>query len=81
MEQVILNTFLDFYGEEGFSKLSMWIIKNLYNSKEQVGVIKCNNRSVQKVILGLGLISRIGDSRVIFDILKVSGTLKGLKVK
>jgi RNase P/RNase MRP subunit POP5 len=34
---------------------------------------------VEKVLAGLGLISRLGDSRIIFKILKVSGTIKGLK--
>jgi ribonuclease P/MRP protein subunit POP5 len=80
LEQAILNTFLDFYGEYGFSKLSLWIIKNLWNSESQTGVIRCNNKSVSQVIAGLGLISRLGDTRIIVKILKVSGTIKGLKV-
>ena len=79
LESAIWNSFLDFYGELGVSELSLWIIKNLWEEKEQVGVIKCNNKSVEKVLAGLGLISRLGDSRIIFKILKVSGTIKGLK--
>jgi|YelNatPaOPRAMG01_1025707.scaffolds.fasta_scaffold08709_6 ribonuclease P/MRP protein subunit POP5 len=79
LESAIWNSFLDFYGELGVSELSLWIIKNLWDEKEQVGVIKCNNKSVEKVLAGLGLISRLGDSRIIFKILKVSGTIKGLK--
>jgi ribonuclease P/MRP protein subunit POP5 len=79
LESAIWNSFLDFYGELGVSELSLWIIKNLWDEGEQVGVIKCNNRSVEKVLAGLGLISRLGDSRIIFKILKVSGTIKGLK--
>lgn len=78
LEQAILNTFLDFYGENGFSKLSLWVFKNLWDGKNQTGVIKCNNKSVLQVVAGLGLISRLGDTRVIFKILKVSGTIKGL---
>jgi ribonuclease P/MRP protein subunit POP5 len=81
LESAILNTFLDFYGEYGFSKLSFWIVKNLYNPELQIGVIRCNNKSVSKVIACLGLISRLGDIRVIFKILKVSGTIKGLNLK
>jgi len=80
LEQAMLNQLLDFYGEDGFSRLSFWIIKNLYNEREQLGVLRCNNKSVQKVIAGLGLISRLGDTRVIFKILKVSGTIKGLRL-
>ncbi|MEM7821416.1 MAG: Rpp14/Pop5 family protein [Candidatus Aenigmatarchaeota archaeon] len=78
LEHAIINSCLEFFGEHGFSQTSLWIIKNLYKEKEQVGVIKCNNKSVQKVISCLGLISRLGDSRVIFKILKVSGTIKSL---
>jgi len=81
LESAILNTFLDFYGEGGFSKLSLWIVKNLYDTEKQIGIIRCNNKSVQQVIAGLGLISRLGDTRITIKILKVSGTIKGLKLR
>jgi len=79
LEQAIWNTMLDFYGEVGVSQLSLWLIKNLWDEKNQIGVIKCNNKSVEKIIAGLGVISRLGDTRVVFKVLKVSGTIKGLK--
>jgi len=81
LEAAVWNLFLDFYGEVGVSKLSMWLIKNLWDERNQIGVIRCNNIPVQKIIAGLGVISRLGDIRVIFKILKVSGTIKGLKLK
>jgi len=81
LEAAVWNQFMDFYGEYGVSKMSLWLMKNLYNKKNQIGVIRCNNKSVQKVIACLGLISRLGDNRLIFKILKVSGTIKGLKLK
>lgn len=80
LEQAIWNQLLDFYGEYGVSKISMWLIKNLWNEKEQAGVIRCNNKSVSQLIAGLGMISRLGDTRIVFRILKVSGTLKGLNL-
>jgi ribonuclease P/MRP protein subunit POP5 len=80
LEAAIWNTALEFLGEEGVSKTSMWLVKNLYNEKEQVGVIKCNSKATQAVIACLGLIQRLGDIRVILKILKVSGTIKGLKI-
>ncbi|MEM5829456.1 MAG: Rpp14/Pop5 family protein [Candidatus Aenigmatarchaeota archaeon] len=79
LENSIWNSFLDFYGELGVSKFSLWIIKNLWDEREQTGVIKCNNKSVEEILAGLGLISRLGDLRIIFKILKISGTIKGLK--
>lgn len=81
LEQAVWNTMLDFFGEQGVSKQSLWLIKNAYNSRKQIGVIRCNNKSVPDIIAGLGLISRLGDIRVIFKILKVSGTIKGLNLK
>jgi len=80
LEQAIWNTMLDFFGELGVSKTSLWIVKNLYDPEKQVGVIRCNNKSVPQVLAGLGLISRLGDIRVTFKILKISGTIRGLKI-
>jgi ribonuclease P/MRP protein subunit POP5 len=80
LEPAILNTFLDFYGEYGFSKLSFWIIKNLYDLEKQIGVIRCNNKSVQQTVAGLGLVSRLGETRITIKIFKISGTIKGLKL-
>jgi len=78
LESSIWQTLLEFYGEFGVSQMSVWLVKNLYDVDKQVGVIRCNNKSVSKVIAGLGLITRLGESRVIFKIDKVSGTIKGL---
>lgn len=78
IEAAIWNTLLDFYGEAGVSKMSLWLVKNLWQQSGQSGVIRCNNTSVTRLIAGLGLISRLGESRIIFKIEKVSGTIKGL---
>ena len=80
LEAALWNTMLEFFGEYGVSKTSVWLIKNLYDPKKQIGVIKCNHKSVTQVIACLGLISRLGESRVVFKILKVSGTIKGLRL-
>lgn len=79
LEAAIWNVLLDFYGEYGVSKLSVWLIKNLYDEQNQIGIIKCNNKAIAPVIAGLGLINRLGDTRVVFKILSISGTIKGLK--
>lgn len=79
LEEAIWNTFLEFFGEANTSKLSLWLIKNLFDQKDQTSVVKCNSKSVEEVVAGLGLISRLGDSRIIIKILKVSGTIRGLK--
>lgn len=78
LEHAIWNTFLDFYGEHGTAELDFWLIKNLYNRSEQIGIIRCNHKSVDETIAGLGLLTRLGDNRIVVKILKVSGTIKGL---
>ena len=81
LESAIWNTAQEFFGELGTAKTSMWIIKNLYDENKQVGVIRCNNISVDKILTTLGLITRLGDIRVIFKIHNISGTIKGLNLK
>jgi len=81
LEAGIWQTLLEVYGELGVSPTSVWLVKNLWDERDQTGIIRCNNKSVSKVIAGLGLITRLGESRVIFKILKVSGTIKSLNLK
>ena len=77
-EQALWHVLLELYGESGMSKTSAWLMKNLYDPREQTGVIRCNHVSVQQILSALGLLTRLGESRVVVKILKVSGTLKGL---
>ena len=79
LESAVWNTMLDFLGEEGVSKTSIWLLKDSWDSKKQTGVIRCNHKSVQDVVASLGLIDRLGDNRITFKILKVSGTIKSIK--
>ena len=58
----------------------MWILKDKWDSKKFIGVIRCNNKSTIPIIASLGLIDRLGDNRISFKILKVSGTIKGLNL-
>jgi ribonuclease P/MRP protein subunit POP5 len=77
-EQAIWHTLLELYGESGVSKMSFRLVRNMYDERGQAGVAKCNHASVPQVVAGLGLVSRLGESKVVAKILKVSGTLKGL---
>lgn len=78
LESAIYGTLLDFHGELGLSQMSVWLMKNTFDETNQTLIIRCNNKSVEKVAAGMGLVSRLGDSRIIIKILKVSGTMKGL---
>jgi ribonuclease P/MRP protein subunit POP5 len=78
LDAAVWNTALDFYGESGVSNMDMWLVKNLYDSKRQIGILRCAHTSVQHAVACLGMIGRLGDTRVSIKILKVSGTIKGL---
>lgn len=78
IETAIKETLLHFYGSFVYSTFSLKIIKNLFNQKENIVVLRCNNLAVNKVLLGISLIARIGDVRVIPKIIRVSGTIKSL---
>jgi len=79
LEHAVWNVFLDFYGENGTAELDLWLVKNLYDENGQMGIIRCGHKAVDKVIAGLGLLTRLGDNRIVVKILKISGTIKGLK--
>ncbi len=78
LEESIWNTFLDFYGENEVGKFGLNLIKNLWDNKKKVGVIRCNHLYLNKVLAGLGLIQRLGDNRINFKIIKISGTIRKL---
>jgi len=50
LEEAIWNHLLDFYGEFGVSLILPWIHKELWNEKQQIGVIECRRNEVQKVL-------------------------------
>lgn len=81
LDAALWNITLDYYGEYGVASMDLWLVKNLYSGKEQIGVLRCDHKAVPAVISCLGLIDRLGDSRVAVKILKVSGTIKGLRKK
>jgi ribonuclease P/MRP protein subunit POP5 len=64
LEAAIWNTLLDFLGEEGVSRTSVWLLKDCWDPKKQIGILRCNHKSVQAVIATLGLIDRLGDNRI-----------------
>ncbi|MFH1106083.1 MAG: Rpp14/Pop5 family protein [Candidatus Aenigmatarchaeota archaeon] len=78
---VAWNSILSFLGERGASRAGVWIVKDLWDQKQQKGVVKCSHRAVESVRSALALITRIGDSRIIINIAGVSGTMQSAKTK
>ena len=81
LSNTIWHSILNFLGEFGSSEADAWIIKESYKEDEQIGLIKCSHISVEKVRAALALVQRIGDTRVIIQILGISGTIKAAKKK
>jgi ribonuclease P/MRP protein subunit POP5 len=77
----IWHSVLNFLGESGTSKTDIWIVKDTFDEKNQMGLIRCSHTSVEQVRTSLALIERIGDTRVVFKILGISGTIKAAKMK
>jgi len=81
MKGAVLNSILNWMGETGFSGARCRIIKNLWDPKKQTGWLGCSPRSVDDVKISLALIHQIGDERVIFQVIRVSGTIKSGREK
>jgi len=77
LESAITQSLLDMYGSKGFAELWYKFLKDTWDGKR--GIIRCAHTKTEDVIAGIGAIERIGDSRVNFKILKVSGTIKKIK--
>ncbi|MBI5060936.1 MAG: ribonuclease P protein component 2 [Candidatus Aenigmarchaeota archaeon] len=78
---VVWNSLLSLLGDAGASEARVWIIQNLYDNKNQRGVIRCKHDSVEEVRSSLALINIIGEGKVIIKILGVTGTIKSAKSK
>ena len=71
----IWNSSLEFLGDLGASKTSLWVHE--YENKE--GIVSCNTRSVDKIIVCLSLIREIESKKLHMRVKGVSGTIKGLR--
>ena len=77
----VMNSVLNWMGEKGLSKSGIRIIRNLWEGSRQEGWLSCSPKSVDDVKMSLALVHQIGDSRVIFRTLRVSGTIKSGREK
>ena len=77
----IWSTLSEWLGEDDMARANIRLIKNLWNPKEKTGFLQCDHRYVDKVKVGLALIHQIGDQKVIFHTLRISGTIKSGKEK
>jgi len=77
----IWHSILNFLGELGTAQANVWLVKNIYDEKNQLGLIRCAHTAVEQVRAALALVNRIGDQRVIIKVIGVSGTIKAARKK
>ena len=77
----IWHSLLNLLGELGASQADIWIAKDTWDEKKQIGIIRCSHDNVEQVRAALALIERIGDIRVIVKVLGISGSIKATKMK
>lgn len=81
IKNAVFSSLLDWIGESELAKADVNFIRNLWNGKSKTGVIRCSHKYVDKVKFGMSLVHQIGDQKVVFQTLRVSGTIKAGKAK
>ena len=81
VRDALWNSMTHWMGEADLGKAGVRIIKNLWNSREQSGFVQVSPKYVDAVKVSMGLIHQVGDQRVIFQSVRVSGTIKSGKEK
>ncbi len=81
VRDALWNSMEHWIGEAGLARAGVRILRNLWNSREQKGFIQVSPKYVDAVKVSMGLIHQLGDQKVIFQSLRVSGTIKSGKEK
>jgi len=68
-------------GQNELAQAEPRLIKNLWDGRKKTGFLQCSPRYVDQIKMSFALIHQIGDQRVIFQVLRVSGTIKSGKEK
>jgi len=68
-------------GQNELAQASPRLVKNLWDGRKKKGFLQCTPKYVDQVKVALALIKQIGDQRVIFQVIRVTGTIKSGKDK
>jgi len=75
-----LSKELIFYiGSIDYSKAGIWLLKDKFNFSKQEFILKTQVSFKEKLIAALLLISKLDKTETRFEVIRVSGTLKGLE--
>ncbi len=79
LRNAVTNALMNWMGEKNFSEAGACLIRNLCHDGKCF--IKCDPKHVDNVKMALMLVHQIGDERVVFQSLRVTGTIKSGKEK
>lgn len=81
VKDAVWNSLENWLGQNELAQAAPRLIKNLWDGRQKKGFMQCNLKYVDQVKMSVALIHQIGDQRVIFQVLRVSGTIKSGKDK
>lgn len=79
ISEELTQELLKYLGGITFSKAGIWLLRDKFSQKEQQLILKVNLDYKNEVLGALSIISNFSKQKVKLEVLKVSGTLKGLK--
>ncbi|MBL7160652.1 MAG: hypothetical protein ISS93_02235 [Candidatus Aenigmarchaeota archaeon] len=78
LKSAIIDSLLEFLGENDFAKAKPRLIKNLCNGKE--GFLQTSPKWVDPCKFALALVHQVADQKIIIQTIKVAGTIKSGKL-
>lgn len=79
LSEDLTNELIYYIGAIDFGKGGIWFLKDKFNQDKQELVIKVGTKFKDKLVASLNLINKIKNKNIEIEILKISGTLKGLE--
>jgi ribonuclease P/MRP protein subunit POP5 len=76
LEYAVKREFKELYGTDGEAKAGMIIVSKRYDEKKQMGVIRVNNKYVDRLKLSLAMVKKIKNTDVIMKTIITSGMIK-----
>lgn len=76
IEDLVWKEIGNHFGSVGSSRIGMFF--SYFSLEEQFGIIRCTNHSLQSIRAVFSFITDIEDEKVLFHIMKVSGTIRSL---
>ena len=79
VSESLIEQIISYMGSVDFSKAGIWILRDKFDFDNQLMILKCSVKNKEKLIAILTLFYEIEKNSVKLEVLKVSGTLKGLE--